>query len=286
MAPNSFRLGLLSAFWLTTPARAVPRTVRPVDRRGTFARPSAPSPSGLRAPRDPMTPSTPEPAPESTPEIAPRDRSQLACRLLNVTAALVLLIITLPVSLLVALLIKLTSPGPVLYTQTRVGLDRRWNSAKAMHERRREDLGGEQFTIYQVRSMRIDAEADGTAQWAVQGDTRVTPIGRFIRATRIDELPQLVNVLRGEMNVVGPRPERPSIFVRLREQIDSYPVRQRVRPGITGWAQINRSYDTDVEGVKEKLRLDIEYLERQSFFTDLGIMLKTVPVVLFRVGGW
>jgi lipopolysaccharide/colanic/teichoic acid biosynthesis glycosyltransferase len=208
------------------------------------------------------------------------------CRALNVTVAVVLLLITLPVSMLVALLIKLTSPGPVFYTQTRVGIDRRWNRSRALFERRAEDLGGEQFTIFKFRSMRVDAEVDGQAQWAVQGDPRVTPLGRFIRATRVDELPQLWNVIRGDMNVVGPRPERPSIFVRLREQIDRYPVRQRVRPGITGWAQINRSYDTDVDGVKEKLRLDLDYLERQSFLTDLTIMLRTVPVVLFRVGGW
>jgi lipopolysaccharide/colanic/teichoic acid biosynthesis glycosyltransferase len=229
-------------------------------------------------------------APEATqPPTAPMpvtERSLLACRVLNVSVAVALLVLTLPISVLVAALIKLTSRGPVLYTQTRVGLDRRWYRSSAVHERRREDLGGEQFTIYKFRSMRLDAEVNGQAQWAVQDDPRVTPIGRFIRATRIDELPQLWNVIRGDMNVVGPRPERPSIFVRLREQIDQYPVRQRVRPGITGWAQVNRSYDTDVEGVKEKLRLDLEYLERQSFLTDLRIMARTVPVVLFKIGGW
>jgi lipopolysaccharide/colanic/teichoic acid biosynthesis glycosyltransferase len=236
--------------------------------------------------------STPAPGPDTdTGEeprsgFAPRSRSELACRVLNVSVALVLIVLTLPVTLLTALLIKLTSPGPVFYSQTRVGLDRRWNRTRALYERRREDLGGEQFTILKFRSMRVDAEIGGQAVWATKDDDRVTQVGRFIRATRIDELPQLLNVLRGDMNVVGPRPERPSIFVRLREDISLFPVRQRVKPGITGWAQINRSYDTDIEGVREKLRLDIEYLQRQSFLTDVSILLKTVPVVVFRRGGW
>ncbi len=236
--------------------------------------------------------STPAPGPDTdTGEeprsgFAPRSRSELACRVLNVTVALILIVLTLPITVITALVIKLTSRGPVFYSQTRVGLDRRWNRTRALYERRREDLGGEQFTIVKFRSMRVDAEVGGQAVWATKNDDRVTPVGRFIRATRIDELPQLLNVLRGDMNVVGPRPERPSIFVRLREDIGLFPVRQRVKPGITGWAQINRSYDTDLEGVREKLRLDIEYLQRQSLATDIGILLKTVPVVVFRRGGW
>lgn len=236
--------------------------------------------------------STPAPGPdtetgdEPTSAFSPRSRSELACRILNVAVALVLIVVTLPITLLTALVIKLSSTGPVFYSQTRVGLDRRWNRTRALHERRREDLGGEQFTILKFRSMRVDAEVGGQAVWATKDDDRVTPVGRFIRATRIDELPQLLNVLRGDMNVVGPRPERPSIFVRLREDIQLFPVRQRVKPGITGWAQINRSYDTDIDGVREKLKLDIEYLQQQSVFTDLRIMARTVPVMLFRVGGW
>lgn len=236
--------------------------------------------------------STPAPASESDrrtePDDAftPRSRSELVCRLLNITVALVLLIITIPVTLVTALLIKLSSRGPVVYSQTRVGLDRRWNRTRAMFERRRENLGGEQFTIYKFRSMRVDAEVAGAAVWATKDDDRVTTIGKIIRKLRIDELPQLWNVLIGEMNVVGPRPERPSIFVRLREDIDLFPVRQRVKPGITGWAQINRSYDTDMEGVREKLRLDLEYLRNQSAMTDIRILLQTVPVVLLRKGGW
>ncbi len=238
----------------------------------------------------PASISTPAPAPDTDHEpqssLEPRQRSERACRVLNVAVAFILTLVTLPVSLLAALAIKLSSPGPVFYTQTRVGLDRRWNRTRALHERRREDLGGEQFTIFKFRSMKVDAEVGGQAVWATQDDDRVTRVGKILRATRVDELPQLLNVFRGEMNIVGPRPERPSIFVRLREEIALLPVRQRVKPGITGWAQINRSYDTDVDGVREKLRLDLEYLRSQSIATDLRIMARTVPVMLFRIGGW
>ena len=238
----------------------------------------------------PVSISTPAPAPDTDNEpqssLEPRHRSERACRVLNVVVAFILTLVTLPVSLLAALAIKLSSPGPVFYTQTRVGLDRRWNRTRALHERRREDLGGEQFTIYKFRSMKVDAEVGGHAVWATQDDDRVTRVGKILRATRVDELPQLLNVFRGEMNIVGPRPERPSIFVRLREEIELLPVRQRVKPGITGWAQINRSYDTDIDGVREKLRLDLEYLRSQSIATDLRIMARTVPVMLFRIGGW
>ena len=191
-----------------------------------------------------------------------------------------------PVMLLAAMLVKLTSRGPVLYTQIRVGIDRRWNRTWALNERRREDLGGSQFTILKFRSMRVDAEINGQAVWATQDDDRVTGIGQFMRRSRIDELPQLINVLRGDMNIVGPRPERPSIFVRLREQIDEYPVRQRVKPGITGLAQVSNPYDRDIDDVRRKVNFDIQYMRRQSLWTDLCIMARTVPVMIFRVGGW
>ncbi len=258
----------------------------------TPARAFPPVKSAVRTPTIAAAISTPAPAPDSdsdeksTDEFSPRSRSEVVCRALNVTVALLLLIISLPVTLVTAVLIKLSSPGPVFYSQTRVGLDRRWNRTRALFERRRENLGGEQFTIYKFRSMRVDAEVAGAAVWATQDDDRVTTVGKLIRKLRIDELPQLWNVLLGDMNVVGPRPERPSIFVRLREDIDLFPVRQRVKPGITGWAQINRSYDTDIEGVREKLRLDIEYIRTQSAMTDIRILLQTVPVVLLRKGGW
>ena len=117
-------------------------------------------------------------------------------------------------------------------------------------------------------------------------DPRVTWVGRMLRQTRLDELPQLFNVLNGDMNVVGPRPERPSIFARLADEVVDYPLRQAARPGITGLAQISQQYDSSVEDVRRKLAFDLEYIRTQSFWLDLRIMLKTVPVILFRKGGW
>ena len=214
----------------------------------------------------------------------PRPRSEAACRVVNVVLATLMLLVAAPIMLITAALVRLTSRGPVLYTQTRVGLDRRWNRSTALRERRREDLGGEPFTILKFRSMRVDAEPQGRAVWAAANDTRVTPIGRFLRKTRIDELPQLFNVLVGHMNIVGPRPERPSIFVRLREQIAEYPARQRVKPGITGLAQVSNPYDSCLDDVRRKVSYDMLYMRRQSLGEDLRIMLLTVPVMLFRIG--
>ena len=120
----------------------------------------------------------------------------------------------------------------------------------------------------------------------MKNDPRVTPIGNFLRRCRLDELPQLWNVIRGDMNIVGPRPERPSIFVRLREQIAEYPVRQRVKPGITGLAQVSNPYDTCLDDVRRKVQSDIEYMRRQSLAEDVLIMARTIPVMIFRIGGW
>jgi lipopolysaccharide/colanic/teichoic acid biosynthesis glycosyltransferase len=114
----------------------------------------------------------------------------------------------------------------------------------------------------------------------------VTPVGRLIRKTRLDEVPQLLNVIKGDMNIVGPRPERPSIFADLSQRIEKYPVRQLARPGITGWAQVNRSYDSCLDDVRLKVQYDLEYIQRQSVLEDLKIMLKTVPVVLGAEKGW
>jgi lipopolysaccharide/colanic/teichoic acid biosynthesis glycosyltransferase len=217
-------------------------------------------------------------------DFEPRPRSETACRVFNFVLALLMLLLAAPVMLMAALIIRLTSRGPVLYTQVRVGIDRRWNRTWALHERRREDLGGIPFTIYKFRSMRVDAEINGVAVWAKRDDDRVTPVGRVLRKTRIDELPQLFNVLRGDMNIVGPRPERPSIFVRLREQIEEYPVRQRVKPGITGLAQVSNPYDECLEDVRRKVAFDIQYMRRQSMLEDIRIMARTVPVMLLRIG--
>jgi lipopolysaccharide/colanic/teichoic acid biosynthesis glycosyltransferase len=207
-------------------------------------------------------------------------------RTLNFLLALLAVVCLLPVFLLLAVLIKLTSRGPVFYLQERVGLDRRLPGPGPLNHRRSHDLGGRVFTIYKFRTMRVDAEAGGAAVWAQEQDPRVTPLGRVLRQYRLDELPQLLNVLKGEMNIVGPRPERPTIFAELRGHIAEYPLRQRAKPGITGLAQINHHYDRSLVDVRTKVSFDLEYIRRQSLREDLLIMLKTVPVVLLRRGGW
>ena len=195
------------------------------------------------------------------------------------------LVVLTPLLLLIAVAIKLTSRGPVFYTQERVGLDRRTPGDGGNHGRVR-DLGGRPFKIYKFRTMWVDAERTTGAVWATQNDPRITPVGRFLRQYRLDELPQLLNVMRGEMNIVGPRPERPTIFAELREHIAEYPQRQRAKPGITGLAQIHHHYDRSMEDVRTKVRYDLEYIRRRSFWEDLRIMLRTIPVILFRRGGW
>jgi len=206
-------------------------------------------------------------------------------RVLNVVVAGLGLLVVAPVMLAIAALIKLTSRGPVFYTQTRVGLDRRDGARDEQPGRRWLDGGGKPFTIYKFRTMRGNG-SNGTAVWARRNDPRVTPVGRFLRQYRLDELPQLVNVIRGDMNVVGPRPEQPAIFADLRQRIDGYERRQRVRPGITGWAQIHQSYDRSIDDVRRKVRFDLEYLGRQSLAEDLKIMVRTLPVMLLRRGAW
>jgi len=207
-------------------------------------------------------------------------------RALNFVLACLGLIAASPVLLIIAVLIRLSSRGPVFYTQTRVGLDRREPLDSSGNHRREQDLGGQPFTIYKFRTMRVDAEQGSGAVWAQQQDPRVTAVGGFLRQYRLDELPQLVNVLKGEMNIVGPRPERPTIFAELREHIAEYPLRQRAKPGITGLAQINHHYDRSLEDVRKKVNYDLEYIRRRTLWEDLRIMLMTIPVILLRRGGW
>jgi lipopolysaccharide/colanic/teichoic acid biosynthesis glycosyltransferase len=207
-------------------------------------------------------------------------------RALNVTVALVGIVITLPLWVVIALLIKLTSRGPVFYNQTRVGLDARERGANRTESRRVQDLGGRPFSILKFRTMRPDAEQGGVAVWAKTDDDRVTLVGKFLRRSRLDELPQLINVLRGDMNVVGPRPERPQLVRELRDHIPTYQERHRVRPGITGNAQVHLQYDTSLADVQRKVQHDLEYIARRSVWHDLVIMLKTLPVMFFRRGGW
>jgi len=205
-----------------------------------------------------------------------------AIRLLNVAVAALGIIVTVPLMASIAILVKLSSPGPVIYRQVRVGADRRAGSGSVPASRRASDGGGRPFTMYKFRTMRCDW---GTAQvWACANDDRVTTIGRVLRRYRLDELPQLFNVLAGDMNVVGPRPEQPDLFVRLRAEIDRYQSRQGVKPGITGWAQINLAYDSSVDDVRKKLELDLEYIGRRSALEDLRIMARTLPVMLGKRG--
>ncbi len=212
-----------------------------------------------------------------------RVRQEKARRALNVAVAAAGLVLTAPLMVLIAVAVKLTSRGPVFYSQTRIGVDRR--KYFGGNHRRRVDFGGQPFTIYKFRTMSFRRESD-EERWAAREDPRVTALGRVLRKYRLDELPQLLNVLKGDMNVVGPRPEQPAIFASLREQIPAYPLRQRVRPGITGWAQINQAYDTCLDDVRRKVSFDLEYVERQSVAEDLKIMLRTVPTVALKRGGW
>jgi lipopolysaccharide/colanic/teichoic acid biosynthesis glycosyltransferase len=253
------------------------------------------------------------------PEFASLTGSERLTRAINIILAATALILLLPVMVLVAIAIKLTSRGPILYSQIRVGvdrrafvddrryrderrgvnqryldiparleqrlaLDRRSRRALAMRGRRTEDVGGHVYRMYKFRSMCVDAERNCGAVWATKNDSRITPIGRVLRQLRLDELPQLVNVLQGDMNIVGPRPERPSIFCRLREQIPDYILRQRTPPGITGWAQVKQTYDCCLDDVKRKVSLDLEYLKRRTVWQDIKIMAMTIPVMIFRRG--
>ena len=218
-------------------------------------------------------------------DVRPREESETATRVVNVIIAFIGLVVASPLMIVVALLVRLTSRGPALYSQTRVGVDRRYKRSDT-DDRRVNDQGGKPFEMYKFRSMVTDAEADGRAVWAERKDPRVTPIGRVLRKTRLDELPQLYNVIRGDMNIVGPRPERPTIFAELRQNIPQYHMRQRVRPGITGWAQVNQAYDACLDDVRQKVSYDLEYIQRRSVREDLRIMSMTIPVMLFRQSGW
>ncbi|MFN3750170.1 MAG: TIGR03013 family XrtA/PEP-CTERM system glycosyltransferase [Thiobacillus sp.] len=187
-------------------------------------------------------------------------------RLFDLVVSTAMLTATLPIMLLAALLIKLESPGPVLYRQERIG------------------QGGRPFTILKFRSMCVDAEKDGRPRWAGQNDSRVTLTGRFIRRTRIDELPQIFNVFFGDMSFVGPRPERPYFVQDLTQKIPYYGVRHTVKPGITGWAQVRYPYGATDEDAMHKLQYDLYYVKNHSLFLDLMILFQTAQVVIWGKG--
>ncbi len=187
-------------------------------------------------------------------------------RVVSLVAAAILLLLVLPVIPFVILAIKFDSPGPVMYRQKRIG------------------LGGKVFYCYKFRTMRQDAEADRGATWATDDDPRITPVGRFLRMVRLDEIPQLWCVLKGDMGFVGPRPERPEFVEWLAEEIPFYEVRNSVRPGITGWAQVRYKYGNTLEDAKEKLQYDLYYIKNMSLGLDLMIIFQTIKIVLIRRG--
>ncbi|MDH5591105.1 MAG: sugar transferase [Gemmatimonadota bacterium] len=216
---------------------------------------------------------------------AGRSFQDSACRVLNVAVAGVAVVLLAPVLALIAVLVKLSSPGPAIYKQPRVGIDRRGSRGpESVNGRRSENRGGRIFTIYKFRTMRQEAQPD-IQVWASKEDPRITRIGKVLRASRLDELPQFFNVIKGDMNIVGPRPEQPRIFQELSNELRNYRDRQRVLPGITGLAQVSQGYDQSLEDVKRKVDLDLEYIRRRSAVEDLMIMAKTMPVMVFRRGG-
>jgi exopolysaccharide biosynthesis polyprenyl glycosylphosphotransferase len=189
-----------------------------------------------------------------------------AKRLFDLVASGVVLLICLPVLLVAALAVYLESGSPILYRQERVG------------------RGGRVFTLYKLRSMRHDAERIGLPEWAVARDARITRVGRILRRYRLDELPQILNVFKGEMSFVGPRPERPAFVDQLTKQIPYYALRHGVKPGITGWAQVRYAYGASVDDAVEKLQYDLYYVKNHSLFMDIMILLATVEVVLWGKG--
>jgi exopolysaccharide biosynthesis polyprenyl glycosylphosphotransferase len=192
-------------------------------------------------------------------------RTQHAKRVIDLFSSFLLGVIASPIFLLTAICIKLESPGPIFFTQKRTG---QYNI---------------EFDVYKFRSMRSDAEKDG-AQWAIKNDARVTRVGNFIRKTRIDELPQIINILKGEMSIVGPRPEREVFIEDLEKQIPYYRFRHAVKPGVTGLAQVSYPYGASVEDATWKHKYDIYYIKHHSVFLDFKILIKTIKVVLFGMG--
>lgn len=190
----------------------------------------------------------------------------VAKRMFDIIVALMVLVLTLPITVLAAIVIRLDSPGPVFYRQERVGAQ------------------GRSFWILKFRSMRTDAEKDGVARWAQSNDSRVTRVGKFMRRTRIDEIPQIINVLIGDMSFVGPRPERPVFVENLKQKIPYYDVRHRVKPGITGWAQINYPYGASDEDARAKLAYDLYYVKNGNLFLDAVVLFQTARVVLWQEG--
>jgi len=216
-------------------------------------------------------------------------------RSIDVAGAIVGLLLTAPFFIVLPVVIKLDSPGPVFYRQARVGhnrrrCERRVNNGstlgRSMRDRRRSDLMGRPFEVIKFRTMVADAERKCGPVWATKNDPRITRLGNFLRKTRIDEIPQFVNILLGHMSLVGPRPERPVFVQELSSQVKNYDKRLQVKPGLTGLAQIESGYDSSVASVVRKVHYDLEYIQNWSIWQDLRIMLKTVVVVVTGKGAF
>lgn len=215
---------------------------------------------------------------------------KFAKRSMDIVGSMLALIVTLPFWIVIALMIKLDSRGPVFYTQVRVGLNRRRKQRRFCQEsgvderrsrdQRREDYLGIPFKVIKFRTMALDAEKATGPIWAAKNDPRVTRIGRLLRKSRIDEIPQFINILKGEMSLVGPRPERPEFVSNLVKEVDGYADRLRVTPGLTGMAQVHSGYDSSIASVAKKIKLDNMYIETCSVWTDFKIIMKTFVVVL------
>jgi lipopolysaccharide/colanic/teichoic acid biosynthesis glycosyltransferase len=215
-------------------------------------------------------------------------------KVLDIGGAIIGLILALPIFIVIPILIKLTSRGPVFYTQERIGIDRRRNSRRIskvdmggnqrLRERRREDYFGQPFKVIKFRTMVNNAEKSSGPVWATANDNRVTQLGHIMRKTRIDEIPQLLNVLVGDMSMVGPRPERLHFIKDLSAKIPKYRVRLKVKPGITGEAQVNTGYDSSIQSVIEKVEHDLKYIRSWSIWSDVKILMKTVVVVITGKG--
>jgi lipopolysaccharide/colanic/teichoic acid biosynthesis glycosyltransferase len=208
-------------------------------------------------------------------------------RVVDVAVAGTGLVVLSPVLAAVAVAIKLDSPGPIFYEQDRVGINRRRSErrrdVRTVNGRRRIVHAGRPFRIYKFRTMRTDAEAAGP-QWATSSDPRITRVGRMLRKTRLDEIPQFLNVLRGDMTLIGPRPERPFFVNILQSEVPHYSKRLLVKPGITGMAQVNHKYDDSIESVRTKVKWDLRYIRRQGLKSDLAILARTIRVVLTGEG--
>ena len=210
-------------------------------------------------------------------------------RTMDILGAFVGMLLTLPVWIILPILIKLDSPGPVFYSQVRVGKNSRKKARRVYQQadiddnrsrdRRRENVFGKTFKVIKFRTMVNDAEKNSGPVWATKNDSRITKLGAFLRKSRLDEIPQFINILKGEMSLVGPRPERPTFVQELDQKVPGYAKRLEVKPGLTGLAQVESGYDDSISSVVTKVEHDLHYIQNQSIWLDIKIMFKTIKVV-------